>query len=115
MIASVALLASLTSALRRWGATSTSGTYSLVLFGILLLVVLAVFFCAVAFNRAFRQHRHSPSPRVYPGPPGKAKPKRRRRASERRRHEEPPLNPTRAETGGLPPVRSDEEPPTPTA
>jgi hypothetical protein len=89
-----------------------------IVLGALALVVIAVFFWAVSFrkpedSRHRRHHwrerkseRHAEESSDEES--GMFGSKRRRR---RRRHKHRPANPTLAETGGLPPKRTDEEPP----
>jgi len=68
----------------------------LILAGALLLAALVAFILIALFrkNGTHRHHRH-----------GKSHKKRRRRREQRR------LNPTLAQTGGLPPIRTEAQPP----
>jgi hypothetical protein len=94
--------------------TGSSVAEALVIFGALFLVSLAVF--AWAFFSVTRRHRHS---RHHPTPAPKAAPEnahdlKSASRSHRRRHrhvEDFPRNPTLAEVGGLPPIRTKEPPP----
>ena len=87
------------------------------LFAVLLAMTLALFFCAYVM---YRKRRHGLSRSPYPpsltknevGEKAGATPAaRRRRKWRRRRREHRPRNPTLAETGGLPPIRSEDQPP----
>ena len=89
------------NAIRELIPSRASVTYSLVFFGALFLVGLAVFACAILFGpqrRRQRSHRR----RTKPAPQHREKPEGFHR------------RPTLAEAGGLPPVRG-ERPPAPTA
>ena len=87
---------------------------SLVLWGVLVVVTLAAFIWATFFRRR-RRHRHH-FHRAGAAPPPVEKHRSwswRRLLGRKRRHRrrrERRVNPTRAETGGLPPVRADESP-----
>jgi hypothetical protein len=92
---------------------------SIFLFGVLLTLALALFIWAYFLRR--KRHRlharrkHSPPLSQYNA--GKVvtvlQGGRRRRKRYRRRREHRPRNPTLAETGGLPPIRSEDQPPPP--
>jgi hypothetical protein len=90
--------------------SSVAGTFVLV--GALFLVVLVVFALAVFF-RPQRRHRHSHRSRK-PAPTAvseNAHGKKSSWHSRRKHHRQPenlPRNPTLAEAGGLPPVRTGE-------
>jgi hypothetical protein len=71
----------------------------LIYFGALFLVALAVFAWAV-FRTQHRQ-RHSHHNRLKPAP------------KHQRQPEDLPRNPTLAEAGGLPPLRTEKQPPSP--
>jgi hypothetical protein len=107
-------------------ASSGPGASSfLIVLGVLLLVSLAVFIWA-AFFRKYPRRRHSHHHWKYPKPPDqtvqeaeaeKARPHGSRFRfwrRHRRPHKKRLLNPTLAETGGLPPARASESEPPPT-
>jgi hypothetical protein len=71
----------------------------LIYFGALFLVALAVFAWAVFRTQPRRRHSHH----------YRAKPA----SKQQRQPEYLPRNPTLAETGGLPPVRTEKQPPSP--
>jgi hypothetical protein len=95
-----------------------------VILGALLVVTLAVVIWALFFRGKkshSRSHRHSShrSRELAPGSvgesaggSGEAGP-RKRRKWRRQRREHRPLNPTLAQTGGLPPIRASDPPPPP--
>lgn len=101
------------------GSSLTGWLDFFIVLGAMLLVALAVLVWALVFRKRGR----SPRRRHHPHPPESDReeirkdaddlkePVRRRR--RRRRHEHRPLNPTLAETGGLPPIRETEAPPAP--
>jgi len=72
--------------LRAWSATSSSRTEALIMFGAIILVSSAAFFIVVLLSQ-----------------------RRKRRKRHRRHHDQLPLNPTLAQTGGLPPARPHED------
>src|SRR5438128_1179047 len=84
-----------------WTSTGDTRTEALIMFGAVFLVSIIAFAAAIFFNqrrrRRRRHHRHGTNP--------EGKPESRRR----RRSEEFPLNPTLAETGGLPPARPEDK------
>jgi hypothetical protein len=90
----------------------------LALIGSILLVSLGVFVWA-AFFRKPKRHRHR-HPHRHPAPAPMTPPRERHRSGwrffrkhhHRRRRKERPRNPTLAEVGGLPPVRTPVSPPT---
>ena len=65
--------------------------YFLALFAVIVLSAFGVFLWAVLFRKTKRKRKHR----------------------SRQRHEERQLNPTLAETGGLPPVRDEKNPDAP--
>jgi hypothetical protein len=71
----------------------------LIYFGALFLVVLAVFAWAVFRTRHRRRHLHHHRPRPA--------------SKHQRQSKHLPRNPTLAEVGGLPPVRTEKQPPSP--
>jgi hypothetical protein len=84
-----------------------------VVLGAIALVLLLAFFWALflrkkgAQRRRKRRHRHKGFREQFQkndGGTGK-------NLHERRRREHHPLNPTLAQTGGLPPIRTEEKPP----
>ena len=94
-----------------------------IFFGAAFLLIIGIFAWAAFYrkpgsgsHRHHRHHRHHrqdlPPLTARPGqpPPGQV-PSGRRRRRRRRRHSDLPRNPTLAETGGLPPRRTDETPP----
>ena len=93
---------------------------TILLFGVLVVITLALLLLAYILNR--KRHRglsrspHPPS--LSQSETGKnvasTQASHRRRKRRRRRREHRPRNPTLAETGGLPPVRPEDQPPPPT-
>jgi type VI protein secretion system component VasK len=91
-------------------------TSELLLLGAIALVVLAVLIWAVYFRKRRRRrirasHHHSGShrestPSAQQDAPARVEPHKRHRRRKRRRDHRP-RNPTLAETGGLPPLRTD--------
>ena len=103
-----------------YGPISAAAKERFIVLGAMTLVVLAVFIW-VAFvrekprRRSSRVHRHRRSV-IKSTMEGMAEVKRVLRTREhRRRQEHRPRNPTLAETGGLPPTRSDGAPTGPAA
>jgi hypothetical protein len=79
-----------------------------IVFGAIFIVSLVAFIVVVLVTqRRRRRHRHSTSSR---SESRSSRPSRRR---FRRRREDDPLNPTLAQTDGLPPARRDEDNPPP--
>ena len=84
----------------------------------LLLVIWAAYFRKTpkrgSHYRHHHHHHHSPSEVASPAPSAdeelEANGEKRYRRKRRRRREHRPRNPTLAETGGLPPVRSERPP-----
>ena len=116
MSSTTCLLADVTvdQALAPWRTMNPSTLGGLLLcFAIGLVALLAVVW-AVFFRKRQRRkrkhhsHRHSSSPAEAPETPSPPPPERHRHKRSRRRHR--PRNPTLAEAGGLPPVRSDSSP-----
>lgn len=100
------------------GAWSYNLKERLIVLGAVGIVAVVLFFWALAIRkrrrrRKERHHRHHRS--AAPDSPGglesKAPPPEEKR--RRRRRSELPRNPTLAETGGLPPLRSEISPPEP--
>jgi hypothetical protein len=87
------------NALRSLIPSGSTVSQVLIYFGALFLVALAVFTWAVFRTQHRRRHLHH----YHPKPASK-----HRRQSQYR-----PRNPTLAETGGLPPVRTEKLPPSP--
>ena len=94
----------------------------LILFGALALVTLLLVLWAIYFRKTSRHHSHhhrhddtespetmSPVSEAVLSGSG-ASGDRRYRRKRRRRRDHRPRNPTLAETGGLPPVRSEQPP-----
>ena len=87
------------------------------MFGALFLVSVVIVIGTISLRkrrRARRSHHHQsprPAPRNSPEPEAKFALMTRRQRRRRREHR--PRNPTLAETGGLPPLRQDNPPPTP--
>ena len=100
---------------RKFPLNSSSAEIILVI-GAAVLVSLLALLWAAFFRKKRRHHRHSfsnhSSPTAAtantsnPGPESQRGSRRRRR----RRHQDLPRNPTLAETGGLPPLRSQNPP-----
>jgi hypothetical protein len=98
-----------------------------IVMGAILLGALAVLFWVIAFHKrrtisGFRQRRHHHRHR-HERSSGSERGNLQKTAAgikeiiekgqqrQQRRHEHRPMNPTLAQTGGLPPVREDSEPP----
>jgi FtsZ-interacting cell division protein ZipA len=85
----------------------------LIIFGAIGLVTLLVLGWA-AFLRKRHRHRHSHHHRhrhsSEPTEADASVPPEKRRRRRRSHHRHRPLNPTLAETGGLPPIRPEEPP-----
>lgn len=104
---------------QNWSGSQDGLFQYLVVLAVFLVVTLGAFIWAAFFRRHRRHHHHhhshdrtpeSPSgARVREGssPPASASSHHHRRRRRRRRPEHP-LNPTLAQTGGLPPLRSGE-------
>jgi hypothetical protein len=97
------------------------GSFELfIVLGALTAVTLLVFLWAGFFRKRRRQHarhhgqHHDARPAAASAPPGASEPalmeSRSRRKRRRRRRAHRPRNPTLAETGGLPPIRSEQPP-----
>ena len=92
---------------------------TMLLVGILVALTLALFLLAYLLRRKRRQglSRSPPPPSFSQSAARKnaaaSQHGRRRRKWHRRRREHRPRNPTLAETGGLPPIRSEDKPPAP--
>lgn len=95
---------------------SSSARDRLIIFGAVLLVAILAFVWVGMFRKPRRRHsrhhhhhhhHHRPQPESRPSEDTSLFRKRRRRRREHR-----PRNPTLAETGGLPPRRPDDVPPT---
>ena len=89
----------------------------LILLGAVSIVTLAVFIWAAYIRKGPRRHshhhhHHSHSSSASPpeSPDVGANGEKRYRRKRRRRREHRPRNPTLAETGGLPPVRTEHPP-----
>ncbi len=101
-----------------WRLTSGSAREMILIFGAMGLVTILLVIWAIYFRKRRRHahhhaHRHAseptPSPEVAAAGSGAAPSQgRHRRRRSRRRHR--PLNPTLAETGGLPPIRQESPP-----
>jgi hypothetical protein len=106
-----------------WNRMSPTTRENLIVLGSLASVTLLLVIWAVFFRRLFRprHHRHhthdrSSQPAASPasaagGPPAPGQRKRHRWRRSGREHR--PRNPTLAETGGLPPIRTHQPPQTP--
>jgi len=84
------------------------------LLAVTILALLWVLFMRRKRRRRHRSHGHDHSRAASPEPAAvesaDAGPSRKRRKWRRRRREHRPMNPTLAETGGLPPVRREDRP-----
>jgi hypothetical protein len=91
-----------------WKKMGDSSREGLMIFGSMALVTILIIMWAVFVRKKRRRTRESyqPAAAKIEAPP-------KRRKWRRRRRDHRPLNPTLAQTGGLPPVRTDEptEPP----
>ena len=91
-----------------WNALVMLAVFALTVAGVLVWAI----FIRKSGRRTHRHHHRSPG---WAQPPEGESPARRRHR-RRVRSAELPLNPTRAQTGGLPPLRPEtHEPPPPTA
>jgi hypothetical protein len=91
-----------------WQKLSDTTRDAILIFGTLTLVVLIMVIWAIYFRKRRRDRSHD-----YEYPSGSANGEassQKRRKWRRRRRDHRPRNPTLAETGGLPPARSDEPP-----
>ncbi len=107
--------ADLLGKLQTWRVRMRGDFYLLVFVGAFLLVTLCAFAWALVFRKQphrHRHHHHHPDP-VAAAPrdesSGKGAHSRRRHKHQRKEHR--PVNPTLAETGGLPAKRDDHTPP----
>lgn len=75
------------------------------LMGIIFLVIVAIFVWAAFIRKPSRRH-HSHRPRD-PRPHSNTEFLKARKRRKRRRKDKLPMNPTLAQTRGLPPVRDD--------
>jgi hypothetical protein len=95
--------------------------HHLATFGSVFLVSVGVFIWAAFFRKPRRHRHHHPHhPPANPAPETRSESRKagwfffRKRHRHRHRHRELPRNPTLAEAGGLPPVRTQSPPPTST-
>jgi hypothetical protein len=75
---------------------------------------LGLLIWAAFYRKSKQRRRHRHRPHAWQVDPTETRSDRRRRHRERRRHSEHPklpMNPTLAETGGLPPRRPEDQPP----
>jgi FtsZ-interacting cell division protein ZipA len=108
-----------------WHIDSATREWLIILGAVALVALLALVWAA--FFRKPRRHRHShhhhhhhhhrhhhsdePSERpIAPNEADASVPQERRRRRRRSHHRPRPLNPTLAETGGLPPIRPEDPP-----
>src|SRR5438552_3550042 len=105
-----------------WQKVSPATREGLAVFGALLLMTILLIIWAAFLRRrhrrrsGHRQHhgsRHSADKIIPATAPGlssaaKAGSERSRRGKKRRRHRSLPANPTLAQTGGLPPIRTED-------
>ncbi|HMP85013.1 MAG TPA: hypothetical protein PKA41_20170, partial [Verrucomicrobiota bacterium] len=94
---------------------STASHDRLILLASLLAVTIILVIIAVAFHDRFRpskrkKHRSQRSSSEQPNPSQNHHGHSHRHHPHRRRRVERPMNPTLAQTGGLPPVREDNPP-----
>jgi hypothetical protein len=90
-----------------------------IVLGAILLVALIVFFCVLSFRKGekprhkhrHRHHRKSYREQFKNTASGIKELIRQRRRHRRREHRS--INPTLAQTGGLPPIRTADKPPPP--
>lgn len=97
-----------------YGALGSNVTQWFIIIGALLLVSIITAIVLIAYssrrhNRRHRRHSHSDHSELAPAESEHRHRKRRHR--RRSAHPNYPTNPTLAETGGLPPVRPDDQPP----
>jgi hypothetical protein len=88
-----------------------------IVLGALLVLAILLFFWVLVFHKPRRRHRkrkhhHSHRGQFKKGTDGIREMIRQRRHGHHR-HEHQPLNPTLAQTGGLPPLRDEDKPPPP--
>jgi hypothetical protein len=95
---------------RRWQTMTPAARDRVVILGALAFVILLLVIWVVVFRKRYtdlHSQRHSYEyPRANGGDGDSKGHKRRKWRRQRRPHR--PLNPTLAQTGGLPPIRSDE-------
>jgi hypothetical protein len=85
----------------------------LILLGSIILVAGLVFYLTAVFRKRRRRHRGHREWSIpeTARPDGDSAPVNGKNRRRKRRRDHRPLNPTRAEAGGLPPKRDDELPP----
>jgi hypothetical protein len=92
---------------------------AILLFSVLAVLTMALFLLAyIRYRKRRRGLARSPHPPSFSQSESRknaasSQGGRRRRKWHRRRREHRPRNPTLAETGGLPPIRSEDQPPAP--
>jgi hypothetical protein len=100
---------------RRWRTMTPAARDPIIILGALAFVTLLVVIWVVVFRKRkpdSNSHRHSYDyPRADEGDADAKSHKRRKWRRQRRPHR--PLNPTLAQTGGLPPIRPNEPPQSP--
>lgn len=101
-----------------WTSTSDARGEFLVIFGAIFLVSFIAFLFVFFFGsrrkrRRHRHHRTYPAPAPEPAPePEESHGSRKWFGGRRRRRSTPrPINPTLADTSGVPPARAEDEPP----
>ena len=95
-----------------WQKLTDTTRDAILIFGTLTLVTVIMIVWAVYIRKRRRHHSHHyeyPAPGAANGAPGESSSSKRRKW-RRRRRDHRPRNPTLAETGGLPPARSEEPP-----
>ena len=98
------LAADILATLRHWVTNGSGSFQSLIFWSVLVLIAFGVFAWAVMFRQQDRPHRHHH--RHHDSPDQK---KSGRGGKRRRKHR--PMNPTLAETGGLPEPRDGKNQP----
>ena len=99
--------------IRALSATKSGGFQTLVFFGAFAAIALAVFCWAVIFRKQplRRHHRSHSKPSASSGEAATGTGFLSRHRHKHRRHKHRPVNPTLAETGGLPAARDNQTPP----
>lgn len=92
--------------LSAWTSLSPETRDWLILLGVFTILIVALIIWAAFFRKQKRKHRHKHhQPPGWQEPPEEKQPHHRHH-HRRRRSDKMPKNPTLAEAGGLPPVRS---------
>jgi hypothetical protein len=112
------LAVGLVEKIRSWSAAQSGAFQALVFFGVAALIALAAFGWAIIFRQQPLRRHHRSHSKPAPADAGDSAQaggifSRRRHKHRRKAHR--PVNPTLAETGGLPAPRDGKAPPPPPA